>query len=138
MRYLFFLVMAGVTFQAQGFELMKCTGRTHGTIWASFGHLMRSDRDGVRTFPTEIVLFAPDVSARRVFTTLEESLQVDVADRGSSVRMAFSVPKGSGEQHHLLQLLRYDPRMPNAAVGNWKVTEDGQPERHDFVACSLD
>lgn len=119
------------------FELAKCTAPKHGTLWASFGHLMTSDSEAITYFPTELAVFAPDLTSRLVYPTLDEALKVDLQVGSGRVHLAFRVPHGSSTRSHLLQLMQYDPRIDNAYIGNWIVTENGA-ESYDQVSCSLD
>lgn len=140
MNKLFFVLLLALSTSAQAFELMKCTSRRSGTIWGSFGHLYRSGEDKVIHFPTEIVLFGSDVNGRLLFPTLEEALKIPMTadDAVGRMHLEFSVPKGAGVQNHLLQIFRYDPRNKNGYMGNWTISEAGQPDRMDEAACSLD
>ena len=119
------------------FELMKCTSERHGTIWASFGRLMRSGEDTVTYFPTEIVVFSPDLTSRLLFPKFEDAFKIPTSVGPGRMSMKFDVPNGSKIRTHHLQIMQYDPRIDNAYVGNWSVTDSGD-EKMGAVACSLD
>lgn len=149
MKYLgfFFILLGSLSVNAlpaaapapRLFELMKCSSLKIGTLWASFGHLRRSGSEEITYFPTEIVYFGPDFSARMVYDKLDDALKVDVAVRSGGYHLGMEVPKGDGvTQKHLLQLRLYDPRVSNAFIGNWTVSEPGKADVMDLVACSAD
>ena len=119
---------------ANAFELMKCTSQKNGTMFASFGHLMRSGSDAITTFPTEIVVLKGDQTTRLLYPTVEQALQVNVITRPRSIHIDFS----AGTTKHLLQLLMYDPRLTNSFLGNWTVSTPGQPDSSDLLACTAD
>lgn len=142
------LAMLAVTSNAQAlpapgptepfrFELMKCTSERHGTIWASFGRLMRSGEDTITYFPTEIVVFAPDLTSRLLFPKFEDAFKIPTSVGPGRMSMEFEVPNGASVRTHLLQIMQYDPRIKNAYLGNWSVKEAGE-EKMAAVACSLD
>lgn len=119
------------------FDLMKCTSPKNGTIWASFGHAILSGEDKVRFFPTEIVLFGKDISARLLFPNFKEALKEDVDVGVGRMHMGFVAVAGDRVQKNLLQIMQYDKRIMNSYIGNWTVTEEGKPEIYDQVFCTL-
>lgn len=121
----------------RNFELMKCVSIKHGTLWASFGHQWRSDVYEPIYFPTEIVVFASDLTSRLLFPDFREGLKIPVIVRPTSVRMEFKVPFGDTERTHLLQISQYDPKIDNGYLGTWTVSVNGK-ESADQVGCSLD
>lgn len=131
-----FLLFAALTLSpiANAFELMKCTSQKNGTIFASFGHLMRSGSDVITTFPTEIVVLKGEQTTRLLYPNLESALKVNIETRPRSIHIDFV----AGTTKHLLQLLMYDPRNTNSFLGNWTVTAADGTESADLIACTAD
>lgn len=137
--FAFVFAAAGAPFPPapeRNYELMKCNGRSFGTIWASFGRQYRSDSERPVYFPTEILVFSPDLNSRLLFPNINEALKIEVLVRSRLIRMKFSVPHGESSRTHLLQLLQAYPDDNRAFLGNWTVSENGK-EQMDEVACSL-
>jgi hypothetical protein len=124
---------------AKPFELMKCTSQKNGTLWMSFGHLLRSGEDQLIYFPTEIVLFAKDYTSRQVFMKLDEALKVEVNVGPGRIRLNFTTHKENGKtRQEYITLIQSVKDNPNAFLGNWSATEEGGDTVMDLAACSAD
>jgi hypothetical protein len=133
------LALLTLTQTAGAFELLKCNGQKHGTLWGSFGKLWESDKQDPTYFPTEFVFFGKDFQARNLYPSFKEAVQTaPIIVRKNSVRMEFTFSQDGRVQQHVLQLLMWNPEIPNAFLGNWTVTEEEGNESYDYVACSLD
>ena len=104
---------------------------------ASFGRQWRSESPDPIYFPTEIVVFASDLTSRLLFPDFREGLKIPLIVRPGSVSMEFKVPFGEVERTHLLEISQYDPRVDNGYMGNWTVSVNGK-KAMDQVGCSLD
>jgi hypothetical protein len=121
------------------FELVKCTSQKNGTLWMSFGHLLRSGEDQLVYFPTEIALFAKGYTSRQVFLNLDEALKVEVAVGPGRIRLNFTTRKENGTtRREYLTLIQSVRGNPSAFMGNWSATEEGGEAVMDLVACSAD
>ncbi len=120
---------------AKPFDLMKCKSVQHGTVWASYGRVMTSDKPAPTYFLTELAVFSPDKVTRFEF--------------GSDFKRALSeietrVERGGGSLHftddsgraHSITWIQADRRDPNSFLGNWRV-RDGGTEVNDIVGCTL-
>ncbi|MBX3039094.1 MAG: hypothetical protein KF789_00130 [Bdellovibrionaceae bacterium] len=114
-------------------ELMKCTAPQHGTLWASFGHLMRSGENHLIHFPTEIVWIPQGETTplRNLYWTLDEALTVPVSVGPHRFSMQFKM----GEAEHYIRLIRYG-NLAHSFLGSWQSTSEGR-EIFDEIACSL-
>lgn len=118
------------------FDMMKCTSIKNGTLWVSFGHMMRSGEDKITYFPTEIALFASSFTARKVYS-IEEALKVNMQVELGRMRLGFTLPRGSEPARtEYITLLANDRNNPGSYMGNWAATEPGQESVMDLVSCS--
>ncbi|HRO68466.1 MAG TPA: hypothetical protein PL182_12925 [Pseudobdellovibrionaceae bacterium] len=115
------------------YELMKCTAPKLGTLWASFGHLIRSGEDQMIYFPTEIVWIpqGETASQRRVYWTLDEALTVPISVGPNRFSLQFKM----GSTDHQIRLIRYAD-LAHSFLGSWQSTTDGR-EIFDEIACTI-
>ncbi len=137
------VLLVGVTATATGalaspqdqrrYELVKCTSERVGTVWLSFGHLIRSGGHELETFTTELVYFGNDGHVhRKVWMDYREALKdVDVRARQSGLGVDFQTSYG---ERHSLTILQYSD-VATAFVGNWSVK--GIRQMNDQVGCTV-
>lgn len=135
------LVFFALTFSFAGaqissdprYEIMKCTAPKLGTLWASFGHLMRSGEDQLIYFPTEIIWIPQDgtSSQRRVYWTLDEALTVPISVGANRFSLQFKL----GSAEHQVRLIRYAD-LAHSFLGSWQSKTEGR-EIFDEIACTI-
>ena len=115
------------------YELVKCTSENVGTVWMSFGHLIRHGGESVETFVTEIVFFGKDGEVfRKVWMDYREALEeVDVRARERGIGVDFTTEAGA---QHRLAILQYSD-IETAFVGNWAV--GGSKDLNGEAYCTV-
>lgn len=105
-------------------EMMKCYAPENGTVWMSFGHLVRWDSDQLETFVAEVAYFPVSGNPyRKVYWKYQESLdeiQVRVREKGLAVEFQSSAEE-LGQIQHVIQLVK-DEKSPSSYHGNWRST----------------
>lgn len=126
------------------FDMLKCKSPKLGTVWASFGHLMTSDKPDPQFFTVEVGYFSSDANARLEYGTDYKKSMAEVPTRVApgSGSLVFSVPVESEhgemvERKVTLTWIQVDRRDDHSFMGNAKVEQMGVPEINDLVACTL-
>ncbi len=108
--------------EAPRHELLKCYSAEQGTVWMSFGHLIRHGSSKLETFAAEIAYFPNDgMPYRKVYWTFQESLDaVAVRVRETGMAVEFTA-EGLDRRLHKIQLIQ-NPKVKQSFLGNWMMT----------------
>jgi hypothetical protein len=120
----------------KAYDLIKCTAARHGTIWASFGHIMSSSDPEPRYFFTEVsVIDNTDALYRRRFWDHREGEAAGaiVVIRKGGMKLEFPGAKGERHEVTLVNSVRNDP---NSFMGNWELIPAAGEPIFDSVACT--
>lgn len=121
------------------YDLLKCNSEKHGTVWASFGGVIKHDSNEREYFLTEVVYFDTKGSTfRKVFMSWEQALEQATISHGPGrFSIKFNTTINGAEQTQLIQLIVTNKYTPNSFAGNWQLSESEKTDSMSSVFCTI-